>query len=282
MQWSMKNKMLKVQGTDIVIFTQKKDDYISLTDIARHKNKKEPKDIVKNWMRSKSTVEFLGLWEKLNNPDFKGVEFDPFMNEAGSNSFVLSPKKWIKNTGSIGLISKSGVHGGTFAHKDIAFEFASWISSEFKLFLIKEFQRLKDDENKRLALGWDLCRNLTKINYKIHTDAIKRYLIPKKIHKKDLNNFVYASEADVLNKALFGITAKEWRDLNPTKSGNIRDYAFVFQLVCLANLESHNAEFIRQGLIQSDRLMRLNEIAIIQMSSLIENSTVKKLSTRPE
>lgn len=272
----MKNKMLTVQGTGVVVFTQKGDDYISLTDIARHKNKNEPKDIVKNWMRSKSTIEFLGLWEKLNNPDFKGVDFDPFLREAGSNSFVLSPKKWIEKSNSIGIISKSGVNGGTFAHKDIAFEFASWISPEFKLFLIKEFQRLKEEENERLSLGWDLKRNLTRINYKIHTDAIKAYLIPKKIYEKD-TNLVYASEADILNKALFGMTAKEWREANLNKSGNIRDYAFVSQLVCLANLESHNAEFIRQGLSQAERLLKLNEIAIIQMISIIGSGSLKKI-----
>lgn len=273
----MKNKMLTVQGTGIVIFTQKGDDYISLTDIARHKNKDEPKDIVKNWMRSRSTIEFLGLWEKLNNPDFKGVEFDSFKNEAGKNSFVLSPQKWIERTNSIGIISRSGNNGGTFAHKDIAFEFASWINPEFKLFLIKEFQRLKEEENERLSLGWDLRRNLTKINYKIHTDAIKAYLIPKKVSKKD-TDLVYASEADVLNKALFGMTAKEWRDANPNKNGNIRDYAFVSQLVCLANLESHNAEFIRQGLLQAERLLKLNEIAIIQMISITGSISLKKFN----
>ncbi|MFH1284109.1 MAG: KilA-N domain-containing protein [Candidatus Peregrinibacteria bacterium] len=253
------------------------EEYISLTDIARHKNKNEPKDIVKNWMRSKSTIEFLGLWEKLNNPNFKGVEIDPFLREAGSNSFVLSPKKWIEKANSIGIISKSGVNGGTFAHKDIAFEFASWISPEFKLFLIKEFQRLKEEENERLSLGWDIKRNLTKINYKIHTDAIKTYLIPKKICEKDAN-LVYASEADVLNKALFGMTAKEWREANPDKKGNIRDYAFVSQLVCLSNLESHNAEFIRQGFSQSERLLKLNEIAIVQMISITGSISLKKIN----
>jgi len=248
-----KKKVVKVQGTDVVIFTQKGDDYISLTDIARHKNKNEPKDIVKNWMRSKSTVEFLGLWEKLNNPDFKGVEFDPFMNEAGSNSFVLSPKKWIEKTNSIGLMSKSGMHGGTFAHKDIAFEFASWISAEFKLYLIKEFQRLKLEEDQRKQLGWDVKRFLVRANCKVHTDAVKENLIPKNISKKQAK-MIYANEADVLNMALFGMTAKEWRVNNPKSRGNMRDYANVAQLVCLAGLESLNAEFIRQEISQSKRL----------------------------
>jgi len=272
----MTDHKINVKGTEIIIFRQRDDDYISLTDIARYKNPDEPKDVVKNWMRNKSTIEFLGLWEKINNPIFKGVEFDPFWNKAGDNAFVLSPSKWIEKTDAIGIISKTGINGGTFAHKDIAFEFASWISSEFKLYLIKEFQRLKEEENIRLNLDWDIKRNLAKINYKLHTDAIKRHLIPNKITLEQ-SNFVYASEADVLNKALFNMTAKEWREVNPDKDGNIRDYADVSQLVCLSNLESFNAEFIRQGLKQPERLMKLNEIAIIQMSSLINSPGIKKL-----
>lgn len=273
-----KSKKIIVQGSQIsIILHIEDDDFISLTDIAKLKNKDAPADIVKNWMRTHSTIEFLGLWEKINNPNFKLVEFDGFKNEAGSNSFVLSPQKWIETTDAIGIISKSGRYGGgTFAHKDIAFEFASWISAEFKLYLIKEFQRLKDDENERLSSGWDLKRALTKINYRIHTDAVKTYLIPPHISKQ-LTNILYATEADVLNMALFGKTAKMWRDDNPKKDGNIRDLADVTQLVVLANLEGINAELIRNGLPQSERLMQLNQIAILQMQSLVGNASIKKL-----
>lgn len=270
-------KKITTQGLQIYILKKDQGDFISLTDIAKLKNKDAPADIVKNWMRTHSTIEFLGLWEKINNPDFKLVEFDGFKNEAGSNSFVLSPQKWIETTNAIGMISKSGRYGGgTFAHKDIAFEFASWISAEFKLFLIKEFQRLKDEENQRLTLGWDIKRSLAKINYKIHTDAIKAKLIPCQLTKQAAN-IVYASEADVLNIALFGKTAKEWRDVNRNKDGNIRDYADVTQLVVLANLEGINAELIRLGIPQSERLFQLNQIAITQMRSLLGDATIKKL-----
>ncbi len=253
------------------------DDYISLTDIARYKNSEEPKDIVKNWIRNRSTIEFIGIWEKINNPGFKGVEFDSFRSEAGNNGFVLSPQKWVESTNAIGIISKSGRYGGgTYAHKDIAFEFAAWISSEFRFYLIKEFQRLKMEESKRIAIGWDVKRILSKVNYRIHTDAIKEKLIPPKI-SKSVEMVVYASEADVLNMALFGITAKGWRESNFKKEGNIRDYSSVEQLVVLANLESFNAEFIRQGLSQSERLKKLNEIAIRQMCSLLDNNSIRKL-----
>ena len=269
-------KDLTVKNINISFFSKKEADFISLTDIAKYKNLESPRDVIKNWMRLKSTIEFLGFWEKINNPDFKQVEFDLFWQEAGANAFVLSPGKWITKTDAIGINSKSGCSGGTFAHKDIAFEFASWISAEFKLYLIKEFQRLKEAENKRLNLGWDAKRMLTKINYKIHTDAIKKHIIPKLLTKKQVD-FIYANEADVLNVALFQITAKEWREENSNKTGNLRDYADVRQLVCLANLESFNAEFIRQGLSQSERLQKLNQIAIIQMTSLIENKSLKKL-----
>ncbi|MFA5995888.1 MAG: KilA-N domain-containing protein [Patescibacteria group bacterium] len=269
-------KKITPQGLQVYTFKRNDNDYISLTDIARYKNTDEPKDIVKNWMRTRSTIEFLGIWEQLNNPRFKGVEFDAFKNSAGSNSFVLSPQKWIEHTNAIGVVSKSGNGGGTFAHKDIAFEFASWISPEFKLYLIKEFQRLKDEENERLQIGWSTKRMLTKINYHIHTDAIQRHLIPNRLAQNEIN-IIYANEADVLNKALFGKTAKEWRAKNPKKAGNIRDYADVVQLVCLANLESLNAEFIRQNIKQSDRLIKLNEIAIIQMRALLANNTLKRL-----
>lgn len=267
---------LTIQGTTISLFSQEENDFISLTDIARYKNAKEPKDIVKNWLRSKATIEFLGLWEKINNLSFKGVEFDSFKNEAGSNTFVLSPSKWIEKTNAIGIVSKVGKGGGTYAHKDIAFEFATWVSPEFKLYLIKEFQRLKEEENGRKSLDWNAKRILAKVNYRVHTDAVKYNLIPAKVSKKQ-EGFIYADEGDVLNVALYGITAKQWREANPNKKGNIRDHSNVTQLVCLAGLESINAEFIRQGLPQNERLKKLNEIAIIQMKSLIGNSSIKKL-----
>lgn len=270
------NKKFKVLGTEIALSSQKKEEYISLTDIGRYKNQEHPADVVKNWTRSKDTIEFLGLWERINNPHFKVVEFDQFRNQAGSNSFVLSPQKWIEKTNALGIISKSGIGGGTFAHKDIAFEFASWVSAEFKLFLIKEFQRLKDEENERKSLGWDIKRNLAKINYKIHTDAIKRNLIPEKI-SQNKENLIYATEADILNLALFGITAKEWREKNPELEGNIRDYADVFQLVCLSNLENLNALFIKEGVDKAKRLEKLNSIAIEQMTILTENTDKKLL-----
>ncbi|MDX2083441.1 MAG: KilA-N domain-containing protein [Rickettsiales bacterium] len=271
-------KKIIAKGLQISIIKIGNEDYISLTDIARHKNSDEPKDVVKNWMRSKSTIEFLGLWEKINNQNFKGVEFDSFWQEAGANSFVLSPSKWIETTNAVGITSKSGRYGsGTFAHRDIAFEFASWISAEFKLYLIKEFQRLKIVESERFSLGWNAKRMLTKINYHIHTDAIIEHLIPKQISKTEAN-IIFATEADLINKALFGITAKEWREKNPKLVGNLRDYADVAQLICLANLESLNAELIRQKLTQSQRLLRLNEVAIIQLKSLLKNNTVKNLT----
>lgn len=271
-----KNMKIEVQGINIVLYEDNKEDFISLTDIARFKNATEPKDVVKNWMRSRTTIEFLGLWEQLNNPDFKGVEIDPLLYEAGSNSFTLSPTKWIETVNAKGIVSKLGKNGGTFAHKDIAFEFASWVSASFKLYLIKEFQRLKEDENSRLNLEWNLQRTISKINYQIHTDAIKENLIPKAITKQQAS-FVYANEADLLNVALFGITAKEWRDSNPDQKGNIRDYATLEQLVVLSNMESINALLIQQGVSQSDRLIQLNKVAITQMKSLLENSVIKKL-----
>lgn len=273
----MKKQKIQVQSTEITFFSKEEEEYISLTDIARYKNKEEPKDIVKNWMRSKTTIEFLGLWEKLHNPDFKGVEFDSFMYKAGSNSFVLSPLKWIETTNAIGIISKSGNNGGTFAHRDIAFEFAAWISAEFKLFLLKEFQRLKKDENSRLKLEWNLQRTISKINYRIHTDAIKENLIPPELNKNQMQ-MIYANEADILNVALFGISAKEWRDKYPEINGNIRDYATLEQLVVLSNLESINSVLIHHGLGQSERLQQLNSIAIIQMKSLLGNNHILKLT----
>jgi hypothetical protein len=270
---------ITVQGNSVSVISINKQDFISITDIAKHRNPDTPADIVKNWMRSKSTIEFLGLWEKLNNPDFKLVDFDQFRNEAGANYFVLSPQKWVESTNAIGLISKSGRYGGTYAHPDIAFEFASWISVEFKLYLIKEFERLKDHERKQL--GWDIRRNLAKINYRIHTDAIKQNLIPPQITTQKAN-FIYANEADVLNMALFGITAKEWREQNPDLSGNIRDYATAAQLVCLSNLETLNALFIQQKIDQPKRLLKLNQIAIQQMNILAADPQVNQLTSGEE
>ena len=271
-----KNKTIIVRGIQISILKIDKEDYISLTDIARNKNAEEPKDVVKNWMRSKTTIEFLGLWEQLNNPVFKGVEFDSFMYEAGTNSFTLSPAKWIESTGARGIVSKQGKNGGTYAHQDIAFEFASWVSSGFKLYLIKEFQRLKEDENDRLKLDWNLQRTLAKVNYHIHTDAIKENLIPAELTKQQIS-FVYANEADMLNVALFGKTAIQWRNENPDAEGNIRDKATIEQLVVLSNMESINAVLIHQQVPQSERLVQLNRIAITQMKSLVDNKNLRKL-----
>ena len=271
-----KNEIIIVKGITVATFKLENEDYISLTDIARNKNAEEPKDVVKNWMRSRTTIEFIGLWEQLNNPNFKGVEFDSFLFEAGSNAFTLSPSKWIETTNAKGIISKQGKNGGTFAHKDIAFEFASWVSSGFKLYLIKEFQRLKADENDRLKLEWNLQRTLAKVNYHIHTDAIKENLIPNELSKTQIS-FVYANEADLLNVALFGFTAKQWRENNTNKEGNVRDYATIEQLVVLSNVESINAVLINQGLSQPDRLKQLNQIAITQMKSLVVNQQIKKL-----
>lgn len=272
----IKKQEIIVQGFNIKTFKSKSGDYISLTDIARNKNANEPKDVVKNWMRSKSTIEFLGLWEQINNSAFKGVEFDSFRNEAGSNAFTLSPSKWIENTNAVGIISKQGKNGGTYAHKDIAFEFASWVSAAFKLYLIKEFQRLKEDESNRLSLQWNFQRTLAKVNYKIHTDAIKENLIPNRLSGKQ-TAIIYANEADVLNIALFGKTAKQWREEFPNEKGNIRDIATIQQLVVLSNLESINAMLIHQNAPQKERLIQLNTMAITQMKSLVENSTIKKL-----
>ena len=269
-------KELIVKNVNINFFSQKEEDFISLTDIAKYKNKETTGLVISHWMSTRYTIEFMGIWEQIHNPIFNVTEFRNIKNEAGSNGFVLSSKQWISKTKAIGIISKAGRYGGTFAHKDIAFEFASWISAGFKLYLIKEFQRLKEEENERLSLGWDAKRILTKINYKIHTDAIKEHLIPKLIKKQI--DFIYSNEADVLNVALFGMTAKDWRKKNKNKKGNVRDYVDVCQLVCLANLESMNAEFIRQGLSQPERLKQLNQIAIRQMQSLIDNKTIKKLS----
>ncbi|MFM8513566.1 MAG: KilA-N domain-containing protein [Bacteroidota bacterium] len=271
-----KNQKIDVSGTVITVLRNDAEDYISLTDIARYKDAEHTDAIIQNWMRNRNTIELLGFWESIYNSNFKPLEFEGFRKQAGLNSFVMTPKRWIETTNAIGIISKSGRYGGTFAHKDIAFEFASWISIEFKLYVIKEFQRLKADENDRLKLDWNLQRTLTKVNYHIHTDAIKENLIPAALSKSQ-TSFVYANEADLLNVALFGVTSKQWREANPKVDGNIRDMATIEQLVVLSNLESINAVLIHQGLNQSERLIQLNKIAITQMKSLINNKNIKKL-----
>ncbi|MCK0131468.1 KilA-N domain-containing protein [Flavobacteriaceae bacterium F08102] len=273
---SKKNKTIEVNGTEITVFVNKEQDFISLTDIAKSKeSESRAADIIKNWIRNRGTIEFIGTWEKLYNPDFKVVEFDHFKMNAGLPSFVLSPSSWIEKTNAIGIVVKKGKYGGTYAHKDIAFEFCSAINATFKLFLIKEFQRLKEAEQKQL--GWTAKRELAKINYRIHTDAIKENLIPKHLSKQQIS-FVYANEADILNMALFGKTAKQWRDENPDKKGNIRDYANISQLVCLANLENLNAVFINDGMTQAERLIKLNQIAISQMQILLQEPGSNLLS----
>lgn len=257
--------------------TGEKFDYISLTDIAKYKNSSEANDVIRNWLRNRNTIEYLGLWEQMNNPNFNIEYFSSLKQEAGLNSFVLTPKKWIEGTHAIGIISKAGRYGGTFAHSDIAFEFASWISPEFKLYLIKDYQTLKNSESNRLNLNWNLNRTLTKLNYKVHTDAIKEHLIPPKLSKYQVG-FHYASEADRINVALFGITAKEWREKNSEKSGNIRDYATTEQLLVLTNLESMNAELIRDKISPLERTERLNSMAQRQMTTFLENrKTIKEL-----
>ena len=272
-----KNRTISVQGFDIVWYEANYSDYISLTDIARYKDAEHTDAIIQNWLRNRNTIELLGFWESIYNPNFKPLEFEGFRKQAGLNSFVMTPKKWIESTNAIGIVSKSGRYGGTFAHKDIALEFASWISIEFKLYIIKEFQRLKEDETSQLKLEWNLQRTLSKINYHIHTDAIRDNLIPKEITKQQAN-FVYADEADLLNVALFGLTAKEWRESNPDKKGNVRDYASLEQLVVLSNMESINALLISQGITPSERLRELNKVAITQMKSLLKNKAIKQLN----
>ena len=268
---------ITAKGTEIAVLSQgTDDDYISLTDIAKYKNPEFPADVIKNWLRTRFTIDYLGAWEQLNNPNFKLVEFDQFKSEAGTNAFVLSPQKWVESTNAIGLISKSGRGGGTYAHKDIAFEFASWISVEFKLYIIKDYQRLKADENSRISLDWNVKRILAKVNYRIHTDAIRDNLLPPELTSRQ-KSYVYADEADLLNTALFGMTASEWRKANPDKDGNMRDNATIEQLLVLANLESVNALFIQNGLPQSERIGELNRLALTQMVSILETSSAKKL-----
>lgn len=252
------------------------NDFISLTDLARYKNSEFPKDVIKNWMRNRSTIEFLGLWEMMHNQNFKGVDFDTFVNESGSNSFVMTPQKWIESTNAIGIVSRSGNGGGTFAHKDIAFEFASWLSPEFKLYVITDYQRLKNDETNKLSSDWNIKRLIAKTNYKIHTDAIKQNLIPENVSVRH-QSITYANEADMLNVALFGMTAKEWKKANPNAKGNIRDNATISQLIVLANIENLNATFIKEGLSQTERLLRLNKEAIYQLTTFNNNNSIKKI-----
>lgn len=262
-----------VQNTEVTILSIDDTDYISLTDLAKFKSD-EPTAVIGNWMRNRNTIEYLGIWESLYNPNFKPLEFDGFKKEAGLNAFTLSPKKWIDSTNAIGIVSKSGRYGGTYAHKDIAFKFASWISVEFELYIVKEFQRLKAEEQK--LIGWTAKRELSKINYRIHTYAIKNNLIPAEVTDKQAS-IIYADEADVLNVAMFGMTAKMWREQNPEQKGNIRDYASINELICLSNMESLNAVFIEQGLPQGERLLKLNQIAIQQMKVLEDDNDRKLL-----
>lgn len=263
--------IVKVKGISVTIQNIDSHNYISLTDIAKRKNPGEPRFVIINWLRNRNTIEFLGIWEKIHNSEFNRLEFDTVRMQAGLNSFTISPSKWIENTNAKGMITKSGRYSsGTYAHEDIALEFASWISPEFKLYFIKEFRRLKKAENERLSLEWNVKREIVKINYKIHTNAIKNNLIPKELNKYEINK-IYATEADVLNMALFGITAKDWKEENRFKKGNLRDYANVTQLVVLSNLENLNSEFIKQKLSQEKRLIKLNQIAISQMKLLTQD-----------
>ena len=275
---NMKKDTIEAKGLSIQVYTEDfKNDYISLTDIAKYKNTDDPRFVIQNWMRNRNTLEYIGLWEILNNPNFNRVQFDTFKNEAGLNRFTMTPQKWIDLTNAIGIISKSGRYGGTFAHKDIAFKFASWLSAEFELYIIKDYQRLKDDENSKLSLNWNLNREISKINYKIHTDAIKTYLLGD-LTKEQLS-YKYASEADMLNVALFNKRAKEWREENPKLKGNIRDYASLNELLILANMESYNAILIEKGIKQKERMIELRNLARTQLLSLenISNIDIKKL-----
>ena len=255
-------------GVDIDIYTEDfKNEYISLTDIAKYRNSEDPRFVIQNWMRNRNTIEFLGIWESLSNPNFNRVQFEAFKSESGLNRFVMTPTKWIGETNAIGIISKSGRYGGTYAHSDIAFEFASWMSAEFKVYVIKDYQRLKEDENSRLSLNWNLNREIAKLNYRIHTDAIKENLIIPKLKQAQIS-FTFACEADLLNVVLFGMTAKEWKDINPDKKGNIRDEASIHQLLVLANLESYNAVLLSQGKSQQERMQLLRQLAGQQLQTL--------------
>lgn len=274
----IKNEKISANGFDIQVYTEDfKNDYISLTDIARYKNTDDPRFVIQNWMRNRNTLEFIGLWEVLNNTNFNRVQFDTFRNEAGLNRFSMTPSKWIESTNAIGIVSKAGRYGGTYAHYDIAMEFASWLSPEFKLYIVQDYKRLKSDENSKLSVSWNIHREISKINYKIHTDAIKEYLL------KDLTNeqlsFKYASEADMLNVALFNKTAKEWREENPDLKGNMRDYASLNELLVLANMESYNAVLIGKGIEQKERMVELRNLARTQLISLkkLDDSGINKL-----
>lgn len=272
------NKSITVQGSKVTIISKENEDYICLTDMV--KSQKGGDQLIKNWLQTKNTIEFLGVWEELNNPDFNLVEFHQIRSEAGSNAFLMSVKQWIAKTGAGGIIAKAGRYGGTYAHKDIALEFASWLSPALRLFIIKEFQRLKEEEAQQFGPEWSINRTLAKVNYRIHTDAVKRRLIPPTLSKKDVG-FVYASEADVINKAVFGKTAKEWRTAYPGESGNIRDHASVEQLLVLANIESYNSILIEQGIQQSERLVTLNAEARRQFTSITQAPAVKSLKPPP-
>lgn len=274
---------IHAKGVDISIYTTDfQNEFISLTDIAKYRSD-EPNDVIRNWLRSKDTIEFLGLWESLHNPDFKPVEFDGFRNAAGANAFTMSPTKWIEGVNAIGLVSKAGRYGGTYAHSDIAFEFASWVSAEFKLYIIKDYQRLKQDENSRLSLNWNLHRELSKINYRIHTDAIKGNLIPPKLTSSQIS-MKYASEADMLNVAVFGKTAGQWREENSGRKGNLRDEANINQLLVLSNMESYNAILIEQGKSQSDRLVMIRDAVVKQFETLksISTATMQQIEKKKE
>jgi len=272
-----KKEKIIVEGKEIVLLSHQKEDYISLTDMAKFKNSEATGLVISHWLSTRYTIRFMGIWEQINNPNFNVTEFGNIKNESGDNGFVLTSKQWIERTNAIGITAKPGRYGGgTFAHSDIAFEFATWLSPEFKFLLIKEFKRLKSDESQRLSLEWNLQRTLSKINYQIHTSAISQNLIPKTLTKEQIN-YVYASEADLLNVALFGMTAKEWRDQNPNEKGNMRDYATLEQLVVLSNMESINALLIQQKFTQSERLQQLNNTAITQMQTLLNSKNLKLL-----
>ena len=264
----VKSDTLHVKGIDVGIYTEDyRNEYISLTDIARFRNSDDPRFAIQNWMRNRNTIEFLGLWESLHNPNFNRVQFDTFRTEAGLNRFVMTPSKWVENTGSIGITAKAGRYGGTYAHSDIAMEFASWISAEFKLYLMKDYRRLKFDENSRLSLSWNLNREISKLNYRVHTNAIQQNLLPPDLTREQ-QSFVYADEADMLSVALFGLTAAQWRSQNQGCKGNIRDYASLQQLLVLANMESYNALLIEQKLPQTERLQMLRQMAVRQLQVL--------------
>lgn len=274
-----KNSTVSAKGLEIrTILTTEDNDYLSLTDIAKYKNAEAPSDVIKNWLRLRNTIEYLGIWEQLHNPNFNPVEFDGFRNASGANAFTLSPQKWIETTNAIGIQSKAGRYGGTYAHSDIAFEFASWLSPEFKLYIIKDYQRLKKEEGERLAVGWEARRTLAKTNYHIHTEAIKEHLLDESISPKQ-KSITYANEADIINIALFGCTAKQWRDAHPEAKGNIRDMAGVVELIVLANLEAMNAEYIKQGMTQGERLQALRNIARYQLKAVSEAPSTKRLES---